>query len=275
MNNHVHLLLMVGHVPVGRFMQRLAGWYAQRFNRRHRRRGHVFQDRFKSKLVGDDPYLLRVIRYVHLNRVMTPLVPDLDALARDPWSGHRELMGRTTLRIVQVDWVLALFGPDRDTARERLLSLMRTDLERDDASDDETWAFGTERDGARGVPIAPQPLEAEAVTALTRYVDDATKRREAREAARRRWRSRGWSFERLLDAACRATGADPERVRAGDRKRPAARARALVVLDAVERLGLGRGEVAVRLGVSRSAVDVRLRRGPPRGTDRVLPDLEG
>ena len=65
--NHFHLLLRTGEVPLSTIMRRLLTGYAVSFNRRHRRHGHLFQNRYKSILCQDDPYLLELVRYIHLN----------------------------------------------------------------------------------------------------------------------------------------------------------------------------------------------------------------
>jgi REP element-mobilizing transposase RayT len=86
--NHVHLLVRSGWATVGRMMQSLLGGYAGAFNRRHRRSGHLFQNRFKSVLVEEDAYLLELVRYIHLNPVRAGLVAAGGALDRYPWTGH-------------------------------------------------------------------------------------------------------------------------------------------------------------------------------------------
>ena len=93
MSNHVHLLLRTGERPLSEAMRRLNTGYARAFNLRHRRRGYLFQDRFRSILVEDDGYLRVVLRYIHLNPIRGKLVSSLDALARHPWTGHSRLMG--------------------------------------------------------------------------------------------------------------------------------------------------------------------------------------
>lgn len=62
MSNHVHLLLGEEAVPLSRIMQRIGVSYAYRFNQRHDRSGHLFQDRFKSEPVEDDGYFVTVSR---------------------------------------------------------------------------------------------------------------------------------------------------------------------------------------------------------------------
>ncbi len=96
MPNHFHLLARSGEVGVSRSMQRLLSGYALRFNRRHERCGHLFQNRFKSTLVDSQAYLLELVRYIHLNPVRAGLV-SLDDLDHYPWTGHAALLGRTEI----------------------------------------------------------------------------------------------------------------------------------------------------------------------------------
>jgi hypothetical protein len=72
-------------------MRRLLSSYAGYFNRRHRRVGHLFQNRFKSLLVDADEDLLELVRSVHLNPIRCGLVATLDALEDYPWTGHQAL----------------------------------------------------------------------------------------------------------------------------------------------------------------------------------------
>ena len=74
--NHVHLLLRTGLTPITGVMARLLTGYAVEFNRRHRRHGHLFQNRCKSILCQADPYLLELVRYIHLNPLRARLVED-------------------------------------------------------------------------------------------------------------------------------------------------------------------------------------------------------
>jgi len=68
--------------------------YAVTFNKRHKRSGHLFQNRYKSVACEEDPYLLELIRYIHLNPLRTGLVKDLKELDRYPWTGHSAILGR-------------------------------------------------------------------------------------------------------------------------------------------------------------------------------------
>ncbi|MEE9302920.1 MAG: transposase [Thiotrichaceae bacterium] len=119
MKNHAHLLLRTGYAPLATVMRRLLTGYAQQFNRRHRRHGHLFQNRYKSILCEEDPYLLELVRYIHLNPVRVGLVTDVKALHSYPRSGHSVLMGRRKYDWQDADYVLGLFGKTRLTARKK------------------------------------------------------------------------------------------------------------------------------------------------------------
>jgi hypothetical protein len=76
-------------------MQRLLSSYALYARYKHRRPGHLFQGRFKAKLVEDEVYLLGVTRYIHRNPVKIATCRRMscrercDRLETYPWSSYR------------------------------------------------------------------------------------------------------------------------------------------------------------------------------------------
>src|SRR5438132_1439590 len=90
MENHFHLLVLTPEANLSGGMHRLNGTYAQWFNYRHERVGHVFQGRYGAKLVGDDSHLHATIRYI----VRNPVRSGLCRHAREwRWSSHRAVLG--------------------------------------------------------------------------------------------------------------------------------------------------------------------------------------
>lgn len=67
MGNHVHLLIKVGKEGLDKILKRIGGRYVYWYNHKYLRRGHLFQDRYKSEPVEDDAYFLTVLRYIHQN----------------------------------------------------------------------------------------------------------------------------------------------------------------------------------------------------------------
>jgi hypothetical protein len=88
----VYLLIRTGPTPLSLLMRRLLTGHAVRFNRHYQRRGYLFQNRFKSVLVHDETYFLRLVRYIHLNPLRAGILSTLDDLDAYPWSGHRNLV---------------------------------------------------------------------------------------------------------------------------------------------------------------------------------------
>ncbi len=130
MPNHYHLLV---ETPRGN-LSRAVGWlqttYTIRFNRRHRRSGHLFQGRFKAQVIGAEDYARQLLCYVHLNPVRprdkNALVPAdrRAALGQWRWSSHLAYLGRVPAPPwLCTDW-LAFFGrtgPQARRAYEQLI----------------------------------------------------------------------------------------------------------------------------------------------------------
>ncbi|MFP4087174.1 MAG: transposase [Desulfobacteraceae bacterium] len=110
MDNHFHLLLKTGHCPIAGVMRRVLTGYAVTFNRRHKRSGHLFQNRYKSILCQEEPYLLELVRYIHLNPLRGGIVGLLEKLDRFEFCGHGVLMGNRKNDWQDVDTVLSRFG---------------------------------------------------------------------------------------------------------------------------------------------------------------------
>lgn len=113
MPNHVHAIIQVSDVPLGRIMQRVAAPYARMTQARLETSGHLFEKRYYPVLVDTDTYLLELLRYVHLNPVRARIVSDP---ATYPWSSHHAYVGSRHESWVTTDFALAMFHTDRARA---------------------------------------------------------------------------------------------------------------------------------------------------------------
>ena len=118
MTNHAHLLLSSGPQGLARFMRRFLTGYAVSYNLRHRRHGHLFQNRYKSIVCDGDSYFTEVVRYIHLNPLRVKLVADLRELERYPYCGHGLILGTIRNDWQERDSVLSQFGSREGDARE-------------------------------------------------------------------------------------------------------------------------------------------------------------
>lgn len=76
MDNHVHILIKDTLAKLSEFMKILFQRYAQFFNLKYKRIGHLFARRFEAKLCLEDSYLLTLSRYIHLNPLKAMMVRD-------------------------------------------------------------------------------------------------------------------------------------------------------------------------------------------------------
>jgi len=114
MDNHVHLLIQVGTIPLSRIIQNLSFRYTRYINRQTREVGHLFQGRYKAILIDDESYLLELTRYIHLNPVRSGLCETPDEFE---WSSFRAYLGRMDMPWLYRQEVLARFSPDESRAR--------------------------------------------------------------------------------------------------------------------------------------------------------------
>ena len=114
MRNHFHLLLQTPLAGLSRHMQRLLVRYTKWFNRRHHRRGHLWQARYKAVVVQDGDYFLHCSRYIHLNAVKAHLCARPDDYA---WSSYRRYLGSDPgLDWIDVSKTLDCFASSTDYA---------------------------------------------------------------------------------------------------------------------------------------------------------------
>ncbi|MFK5927222.1 MAG: transposase, partial [Desulfuromusa sp.] len=131
LDNHFHLLLQPQGAKLALLMRRLLTGYAVAFNLRHKRAGHLFQNRYKSIVCDRDSYLLELIRYIHLNPIRAGIVGDIDSLATYRWCGHRELLDDSFGGQVSIEAVLPLFANKKQVARQKYLDFLSDGLGHD------------------------------------------------------------------------------------------------------------------------------------------------
>lgn len=112
MPNHVHLIIKEYAEGISYIMKRVNISYAQYFNNKYERVGHVFQDRFKSEVIESDSYLLCAIRYVHNNPVRANMVK---AAIDYGWSSYKYYFGKEE-GIVDRNFTLSLYSPETNKA---------------------------------------------------------------------------------------------------------------------------------------------------------------
>jgi REP element-mobilizing transposase RayT len=125
MDNHSHLLIDVNGADISKVMQGINLSYARYYNRKYGRHGHLFQDRFKSKIIGDNGYFLRLSAYIHNNP--HSLKGFKNSIERYEYSSLGIYLGkrRDKLKIVDKGYLMGLFSGTGGSAVKLYVDFMR------------------------------------------------------------------------------------------------------------------------------------------------------
>ena len=121
MNTHGHLIVDANGADISKIMHGINQCYAQYFNRKYKRHGHVFQDRFKSKIITDESYLINLSAYIHNNP--SDIEEYKDCIEKYKYSTLGLYLGEATdkYKITDEAFVMQLFSSDKETARKKYL----------------------------------------------------------------------------------------------------------------------------------------------------------
>lgn len=275
MPNHVHLLLRTGSFPIAKVMRRVLTGYAQQFNRRHKRHGHLFQNRYKSFLCEEDPYLLELVRYIHLNPLRAGLVSDLRELAGWAKSGHSVLMGKVNYGWQDTDYVLSLFGKTVGSARRsyaafvakganqgRRPELVGGGLLRSIGG----WsALRTSR--SAGLRL----MSDERILGRKEFVENVLIRADEQYEEKTAAQLEGPDVDTLIDRISDYFGIDKGVLKSSSKHREVCRGRWLLCYLAITKLRVSCVDMARKLGISPSSVSKSVIRG---GSDSLLTAVE-
>lgn len=135
MTNHLHALMQIADQPLGKAMQRIAMRYSRYRHKALRTGGHLFERRYKAKLVDVDAYFLMLLRYIHLNPVKADLVTHP---ADYPWSSHRAYLGTESISWLTTDFGLSMFSTDLARARTAYEQFVLTASDEDENLENES-----------------------------------------------------------------------------------------------------------------------------------------
>jgi len=242
MSNHAHILLRSGSQGLPTFMRRLPTGYAMDYNRRHRRHGHLFQNRYKSIICEEDPYVRELVRYIHLNPLRAGLVKDLKELDRYRWCGHSVLLGRVKCEWQDRSFVLGWFGrrESKAVAEYRQYVEQGVPLGRRP----ELVGGGLVRSLGGWSAVKSRRQKGERVISDERVLGDGEFVARVLEEAEERIRHQLPSEQRmheamtLVERVCKDRDISREELGSGSRRGPVAQARALLAERLVRELGI-------------------------------------
>lgn len=263
--NHVHLLVRTGTRPLARTMRSLLTGYAGAFNRRHRRAGHLFQNRYRSIVVEEEAYFLELVRYLHLNPIRGGLVPDLHALERHPYTGHAALMGKVSRPWQETGEVLGHFAKALRRARAHYRTFVAAGVPLGRRPELQGGGLIRSLGGWQTVRDLRRGREAytgdERILGSSEFVESVRREVEERVGQEEKARRRSVPLATLVRRMGESLGLEPEGILGRSRSRAATRARQILAYVWVERLGRRASELGRVLGQTRGNVSLAAKRG--------------
>jgi putative transposase len=263
--NHFHLLLRTGACPLSTVMRRLLTGYAMNFNRRHRRSGQLFQNRYKSILCQEDTYLLELVRYIHLNPIRAGMVTDIKALDKDPFCGHAVIMGGEKKDWQDDAYVLKLFDNKRSTARRRYKIFIQKGIQ--DGKRPELTGGGLIRSSG-GWTVIKSFRRAnihfksdERVLGDSDFVERVLKAADESFERKYQLKSQGYDIDKLADRVADIFSVKPEEIFQPGKQPVKVKTRSLFCYWAVRELGFTMADLAPKLNISQPAVSISAQRG--------------
>ena len=260
-----HLLLRTGLIPVSVLMSRLLTGYAVWFNKKYRRHGQLFQNRYKSILCQEDPYLKELVRYIHLNPLRAGLVEDMKKLDIHPWCGHSVVMNKTKQSWQNVDYVYGLFSDQKRLARKRYRVFVEKGIPEGKRPDLvgggllRSIGGWTVLKGFRKAGIRVKGDER--ILGDGDFVENVLKSAEEELEQKYELKAKGYDFDWVRERVAEVMSMEIEQVTAFGKSPQTVKARSLLCFWANRKLGMTTIDIGRKLNIGQSAVSRSSMRG--------------
>jgi REP element-mobilizing transposase RayT len=258
LTNHAHLLIRSGPEGLPKYMRRLLTGYAQEYNRRHKRYGHLFQNRYKSIVCDEDVYFQELVRYIHLNPLRAGLVQNLGQLDRYPWSGHALIVGKIQNSWQDAGYVLSSFGKEIGQARRIYRQYVADGIK--EGRRPELVGGGLIRSLGGWSSVQSLRRSGQEIQTDERILgtDDFVERilEEADRNLKRLFSSRlrGKECQHFIEERCKKEGVSIGELQGGGRRGKLPKIRSDLAWELARERGFPLAEIARHLGVSTSAI---------------------
>jgi putative transposase len=273
LSNHAHFLLRSGPKGIAALMLRLLTGYAVYFNRRHRRHGQLFQNRYKSIVCQEDVYLQELVRYIHLNPLRAKIVGSLNKLDRYPYCGQSALMGKKKRQWQDVAYVLGFFGTRVGEARKGYESYVRDGIAL--GRRPELTGGGLIRSLGGWDKVKTMRLNGQdriksdqRILGDSDFVSEVLSESEEQFSRKYKLKTLGFDFETVVDRVSRVFHIEKEYITGRGRHKERVLARDLLCYWTVVELGMSMVDVARKCDLTPSAVSYAVQRGEKTAKER-------
>jgi putative transposase len=258
MDNHLHLLVKSGGKGLSSLMRKQLTWYAGYFNHQYQRTGHLFENRYKSIICEEDPYLLALIRYIHLNPIRAGIVKTLEELDQYQWSGHSVILGNQKREWMDTRYVLSQFGQTIKKSRTAYRRFVKEGISQGRMPELTGGGLMRSQGGwseviskkRQGMVLESDERVLGGSEFVRRILAESAEEDEAQLKVRRSTKS----ISDIVAELSLETGLGQRELRSGSRRRKISQARAVIARRCVEELGMTHADIARVLGVSTSGI---------------------
>ena len=258
MTNHTHILLRSGPNGLSKFMRWFLTGYAIYYNHRHKRHGHLFQNRYKSILCEEEAYFQEVVRYIHLNPLRANIVPNMSKLDGYPWCGHAVIMGRRKQEWQDRVYVLRWFGKKEKEAKKNYRSYVQEGIFLGSRSELVGGGLIRSLGGWSNVISmrrhGDRDLSDERILGNGDFVEQIIKEADNRLKRQLPESSQQKIIVKIIQEICDKRDVNINELRSGSRRRFVSEARRIIACRLVKDHGIPLSDVARSVGVSTSAV---------------------
>jgi REP element-mobilizing transposase RayT len=258
MTNHAHILLRSGSFGLSQYMRRLLSGYAISYNRRHRRHGHLFQNRYKSILCEEDLYFKELVRYIHLNPLRAKLVENLAKLDRYKYCGHSVLMGRVRNNWQDRDYALEWFGSKEGEAKRAYRQFVKNGIDHGHRPDLVGGGLIRSQGGWSSVKairrLGIREKSDERILGSGKFVEQLIKESDQTRKAQFSVKEHLHRVAKHVEKICKKEDVSAEALKSGSRRRKVSMVRSKLAKQLTEEWGLSLTETGRHLGVSPPAI---------------------
>jgi REP element-mobilizing transposase RayT len=264
MANHAHILLRSSEIGLSGFMRRLLTGYAISYNRRHRRWGHLFQNRYKSIICDEDAYFTELVRYIHLNPLRAKLVKSFEKLDRYRWCGHGVLTGRVENDWQDRDYVLKWFGRTESQAQAEYRNYVKKGIEQGRRPELVGGGLIRSQGGWSAVKAlrraGERELSDERILGSGDFVEQVLKEAEGKVRYQLPGKEQAREIDEFITQLCQNENVSIKELKSGSRCKAVSGVRSMIAIGLVKDYGVSLAEVARRVGVSTTAISKIIKR---------------
>jgi len=266
LSNHAHFLLRSGPAGIASLMRRLLTGYAVSYNRRHKRHGQLFQNRYKSIVCQEDAYFLELVRYIHLNPVRSGVLANLVELDGYPYCGHSALMGKRMREWQDIKYVLGYFEKRVGAARKAYRAYVEKGIAL--GKRPELTGGGLIRSLGGWDEVKKRRLSGQdriksdqRILGESEFVMDVLSESEEQFSRRYALKRLGYDYEKVVGKVSELLHLEKDYIKGKGRQRDRVMARDLVCYWSAAELGMSMVDLARKFDLTPAAVSCAVQRG--------------